>query len=63
MPQPPADVKAAIIEWVINVWRETDPAGLKLVNLDGMPLREKMPPRVADVVKQYGIRTNAAVFV
>jgi len=53
----PADVKMAIIEWAINVWRETDPAGLKLVGLEGQVLRETMPPRVAEVARYY--RTNA----
>ena len=49
----PADVKMAVIELVLNLWRETDPVNVKLVNLEGQPLREKMPPRVAQVAKRY----------
>lgn len=59
----PADVKLAVIEWIINVWRETDTASLKLVGLDGSILREKIPPRVLEVVKRYKIKAAAAVFV
>lgn len=54
----PADVKQEIIEWVINIWRETDPAGLKLVNLDGVPLREDIPPRVREVIRMWRVKTN-----
>lgn len=57
----PEDVKMAVIEMVINLWRETDPAFLKLVNIDNQPLREKLPPRVAEVAKRY--RVKGAVFV
>lgn len=49
----PADVKMAIIEFVLNLWRETDPVNVKLVSLEGQPLREKMPPRVAMIAKRY----------
>lgn len=56
----PADVKLAVIELVINLWRETDPATVKLVNLEGQPLRERMPPRVAAVAKKYRFQTGAA---
>lgn len=59
----PGDVKLAIIEWVINIWRETDPAGLKLVNLEGAVLRETMPPRVREVVKLYRMKTAKVMFV
>jgi hypothetical protein len=59
----PADVKSAIIEWVINVWRETDPAGLKLVGLDGQVLREAIPPRVKEIAKFYRMNSAKAVFV
>jgi hypothetical protein len=48
----PPNVKAAIIEFVLNLWRETDPAQIKLMNLDNQPLRERLPPRVDMVVKQ-----------
>lgn len=58
----PADVKMAVIELVINLWRETDPATLKLVGLEGQPLREKIPPRVLEVAKRYRF-TTGAVFV
>lgn len=57
----PADVNAAIIEFVINIIRETDPAHLKLVNIDGQPLRERMPPRVASVAKYYRLNTGVMV--
>lgn len=49
----PEDVKAAVIELVINLWRETDPAQVKLVNIEGQPLREKLPPRVAEAIRRY----------
>lgn len=49
----PEDVKAAVIELVINLWRETDPAFVKIVNIDNQPLRERLPPRVQMIVKQY----------
>lgn len=57
----PEDVKMAVIELVINLWRETDPATVKLINLEGQPLREKIPPRVWEVAKRY--RANGVVFV
>lgn len=59
----PADVKMAVIEWAINLWREVDPASQRLVNLDGMALRESIPPRVREVAKRYRIKTAEAVFV
>lgn len=49
----PEDVKAAIIELIINLYRETDPAFIKLVNIEGQPLREKMPPRVGEAIRRY----------
>lgn len=52
----PEDVKLAIIELVVNLWRETDPANVKLVNLEGQPLRERYPPRVWEVAKRYRLR-------
>ncbi len=58
----PAPVKMAVIEMVINLKRETDPAELKLTNLEGQPLREKIPPRVLEVAKKYRMN-SAAVFV
>ena len=57
----PADVKLAVIEWIINVWRETDPAGLKLTNLEGIPLREAIPPRVNEVARRW--RLKRPVFI
>jgi len=57
----PEDVKTAIIEFVINIWRETDPAQLKLVGLDNMPLREKMPPRVADIARRRRAQVGVVV--
>lgn len=58
----PADIKAAVIEWIINVWRETDPAGLKLVGLDGQVLRENMPPRVALIAKSWRVKGAEVAF-
>lgn len=52
-PATPADVKMAIIEFVLNLHRETDPVNVKLVSLEGQPLREKMPPRVAMIANRY----------
>lgn len=57
----PADVKMAVIELVINLLRETDPAAVKLVGTEGQVIREKMPPRVLAVAKRY--QQKAAVFV
>lgn len=57
----PADVQMAVIELTINLWRETDPASLKITNLDNQPLREKLPPRVAEIAKRY--RVKGAAFV
>lgn len=59
----PADVKMAIIEWAINIWRETDPAGLKLVGLEGQVLREAVPPRVAEVIKFYRFNSSRVTVV
>jgi len=57
----PEDVKAAVIELVINLARETDPASLKLVGIDNQPLRESLPPRVAMIAKKY--RAKGIAFV
>jgi hypothetical protein len=57
----PEDVKLAVIELAINLWRELDPANVKLVNLEGQPLRERYPPRVWEIAKRY--RVNAGVLV
>ncbi len=56
----PADVKLAVIELVINLHRETDPANVKLTNLEGQPLREKLPPRVLEIAKKYRFKTGVA---
>jgi hypothetical protein len=58
----PADVKLAVIELVINLWRETDPASLRLKDLEGQPLREKLPPRVMEIAKKYRMKSGP-VFV
>lgn len=58
----PADGKMAVIELVINLHRETDPATLKLTGLEGQALRERIPPRVLEVAKKYRFKTGA-VFV
>jgi len=57
----PSDVKQAIVEWVINLWRETDPATTKLVGLDGATLRESIPPRVEEIANQRAM--NVAQFI
>lgn len=57
----PEDVKYAVIELSINLWRETDPANIKLVNLEGQPLREKYPPRVKLIADKY--RAKSRTFV
>lgn len=57
----PEDVTMAVIELVINLWRETDPATVKLINLEGQPLREKMPPRVWEIARRY--RAKGVAFV
>lgn len=59
----PDDVKLAIIELVINIWRETDPAHLKLTAIDQLPLREKAPPRVSEVARHYRNRQRIAAFI
>lgn len=56
----PADVKLAVIELVINLKRETDPADVKLVDLEGQPLRETLPPRVREIAKKYRPKTGVA---
>lgn len=57
----PEDVKYAVIELSINLWRETDPANVKLVSLEGQPLREKYPPRVKLIADKY--RAKGATFI
>lgn len=53
-------IKLAVIELVINLKRETDPAELKLTNLEGQPLREKIPPRVWEIARRYRFKTGGA---
>lgn len=52
----PADVKLAVIELVLNLWRETDPANVKLVGIDNQPIRERIPPRVYEVARRYKLK-------
>lgn len=52
----PADVKHAVIELVINLVKETDPASIKMMSLDNQPLREKLPPRVSMIASKYKYR-------
>jgi len=59
----PMDVKAAVIEWVLNLWRETDPATVKLVGLEGQPLRESIPPRVKAIVRKWRGKVGGPAFV
>lgn len=56
----PQDVKMAVIELVINLWRETDPATLNLLDLERQPLRERLPPRVAEVIRKYKAKAHPA---
>lgn len=56
----PADVKLAVIELIINLVRETDPPTVKLTDIEGQPLREKLPPRVAEIAKRYRPKIGAA---
>lgn len=58
----PEDVKAAVIELVINLWREIDPVSAKLINLDGMILREKLPPRVSEIARRYRFKCMEVAF-
>lgn len=57
----PADVKLAVIELAANLWSEVDPKHLKLVAPEHLPLREKLPPRVAEIARRY--RVSAGVIV
>lgn len=57
----PEDVKLAVLELAINLWRELDPANIKLVNLEGQPLREKYPPRVWEIARRYKARVGVMV--
>lgn len=57
-----AAIKMATIELVINLHRETDPASLKLTNLEGQPLRERLPPRVLEIARKYRFKVGP-VFV
>jgi len=59
----PAEVKNPVIELVINLHRETDPANVKLTNLEGQPLREPMPPRVKNEARRLKYKYMGAVFV
>lgn len=56
----PADVNHAIIELVINLLKEIDPASIKLMSLDNQPLREKLPPRVAEIASRYRSKIGVA---
>jgi hypothetical protein len=58
----PEDVKSAVIELVINLWREVDPVSAKLVNIDGGLLREKLPPRVAETCRRYRFKCMEVAF-
>lgn len=58
----PDDVKAAVIELAINLWREVDPVSAKLVNLDGMVLRETLPPRVKETARRYRFKCMEVAF-
>lgn len=57
----PEDVKMAVIELVLNLKSETDPNSIKMLSLEGQPLREKMPPRVWEACRRY--RAKGVAFV
>lgn len=57
----PADVKLAIIELAANLWSEVDPKHLKLVAPEHLPLREKLPPRVAEIARHYRVQSGVLV--
>ena len=57
----PADVKLAVIELTINLLRETDPAAIKLINTEGLAIREKLPPRVKAIAELYRRRETVLV--
>lgn len=56
----PPDIKMATIEMAINLFRETDPATLSLLDLERQPLRERLPPRVAEVIRRYRAKAHPA---
>lgn len=58
----PADIRHAVIELAINLWRETDAATSKLVGIDGLIQRESLPPRVREIVKFRRLSEAKAVF-
>lgn len=57
----PADVKLAVIELAANLWSELDPKHLKLVAPEHLPLREKLPPRVAEIARRYRVQSGVLV--
>lgn len=57
----PADVKLAVIELTINLLRETDPASIKLINAEGLAIREKAPPRVRAIAELHRRRESILV--
>lgn len=58
----PADIQSAVIEMVINLWREVDPVTARLINLDGMVLRESLPPRIKELCKRYRAKSWEVAF-
>lgn len=57
----PADVKLAVIELAANLHSEVDPKNIKLINLEGQPLREKYPPRVKEIADHYRAQSGVLV--
>lgn len=57
----PADVKLAVIELATNLHSEVDPKNVKLVNIEGQPLREKYPPRVKAIADRYRVEVRVMV--
>lgn len=57
----PADVKMATIELVLNLKSETDPNSIKMLSLEGQPLRESLPPRVKEICRRR--RAKGVAFV
>lgn len=58
----PADIQSAVIEMVINLWREVDTVAIKLVGIDGQALRESIPPRVKEVCRRWRPRVAEVAF-
>lgn len=56
----PADVKMAVIEMVLNLFRSTDPAEQNITDLERQPLRQALPPRAQRVADHYRLNRSPA---